>query len=665
MESDSTPWTLNTYNISLFRVGLRPNPHDDVLAASYSMEDLEHRGLSESDLSDDVANLYYELPYDACRIGDSHNCTTVCQNASMVFSSLETLASCIIYPYVSEALPKYNMTDDAADLARLYGYELNASGVATSVRNVISGCFDAFCAVHSKYYYGCDDPEYATNLDDSYGSFMGYEYSIPLNWTIPRVCQDVPALASPDIAGPGLLISYFMQSGIALSAWLLLRLFGTWTRNSIFIGCLISTGLKSTFSKISCIKLEKHESRARGFQERLEQSEHQILASLVLMTKRTARSMKSTWAWISEAAKEPWYVAEAARLRLEMSRQPIAVIAALVEFQKAQCFFMLAVQIGALLALKGKPQFLEAKSLLQLWNNAVLIRNIAISGFLPTSFVLFCLHREGLRSWYVFFITAVTVIVSAATLFVAKDPDESMILVDPVEQCGWNSFPTVFCGRGLASTLDDGATVLGFCLTLVMVLFFDLWRVVSWKDGYGNHIKVSSIRWLALYVMSWPIWNTWESLIRETPSLELFHLFGLDTAEGVYAAGTRLVILAIEIGFLYVFGLFFVGISRVVRPTFDDTNAVDFSRWNFGQIVSVTIWIPVLAEYLYYVISGIPKASEYRLPRPYHVVAESKSETMRDEMEYEGLELTEIRRRKLPQAEDDHSKGSAVRDEET
>ncbi|RMX87038.1 hypothetical protein D0868_15048 [Hortaea werneckii] len=45
----------------------------------------------------------------------------------------------------------------------------------------------------------------------------------------------------------------------------------------------------------------------------------------------------------------------------------------------------------------------------------------------------------------------------------------------------------------------------------------------------------------------------------------------------------------------------------------------DNSKWTFGQLIAVTIWAPILIEFLYSAIFGVEEAQEHRLIAPFKV----------------------------------------------
>ena len=91
----------------------------------------------------------------------------------------------------------------------------------------------------------------------------------------------------------------------------------------------------------------------------------------------------------------------------------------LIEFHKAQCFFMFAIQAAALAAKHGS--FLEQSSLQQIHNNDAFIDVLSTGGFLPITFVLYALRTVGYRSVYMFILSICTVAVSAGALLTREN----------------------------------------------------------------------------------------------------------------------------------------------------------------------------------------------------------------------------------------------------
>ena len=157
---------------------------------------------------------------------------------------------------------------------------------------------------------------------------------------------------------------------------------------------------------------------------------------------------------------------------------------ALAEFQKAQCFFMIAINIAALVN-RTKGGF-QPNNLQQLYNTYILIKSISISGYLPVTFTLFTLHLVDVVSWYLLVLSIVTVFISIATLFVVGNFSPSQDDLDYLSQqalsggpdsCGKKNL-AVYCykpiGGGYEYDSTDPASgaysMLVFCLVVLILL---------------------------------------------------------------------------------------------------------------------------------------------------------------------------------------------------
>ena len=133
----------------------------------------------------------------------------------------------------------------------------------------------------------------------------------------------------------------------------------------------------------------------------------------------------------------------AEKIQDEYHEHQETIIEGLIEFQKAQCFFMLAIQAAALAVKHGS--FLERSSLQQIHNDFAFIDILAAGGYLPIVFVIYTLRTVGHKSVYLLLLSGCTIGVSAAALL-----SREIIPMPPVgmsssySQCG-NVSPIAFC----------------------------------------------------------------------------------------------------------------------------------------------------------------------------------------------------------------------------
>lgn len=174
---------------------------------------------------------------------------------------------------------------------------------------------------------------------------------------------------------------------------------------------------------------------------------------------------------------------------------------ALVDFQKAQCFFMLATNTAAQVVVwRGgfKPTSLQ-----QLYNTYTFVRVLAVSGYLPITFTLFTLHLIGMVSWYILLLSFLSVASSIITLRAIgsfqpgsedmKDLNEWYSSGGP-ETCG-NSRLDTFCfipidyssgyqGPGSPAPESLGhstSQTLAFCLVVLVLLLVQQSKILGWR----------------------------------------------------------------------------------------------------------------------------------------------------------------------------------------
>ncbi|KAH0558885.1 hypothetical protein GP486_004485 [Trichoglossum hirsutum] len=377
----------------------------------------------------------------------------------------------------------------------------------------------------------------------------------------PDICYFIDASVNPDVGGIGTFISYFMQIAIALAAWTVLRFFDTWTRNVIFCFMCPFGFSRAKQKAVSCQKM------------------------------------------------------------LRGNRQHAALKTALVEFHKAQCYFMLALQIAALVALGDGFKVLESKNYQQLYNNIALVSDVSIGGLLLATFVLFCLHCEGMKSWYAFTLSTSTVFASIATFIKVSGFRAS---IDDVQNpgnfgsCGGNPSPTKYCLESYSYgddyyqylTPTDSAfskSVLICSLVVLALLFVDqceLFRPRDDNDSGSRDIndkppRVNSYEYLKVWIKDWPIWR------RPEPPAFLKWI-RLDTAERVIRSGTATLVLAIEIYYLTLFSALLTNLWQIFS---NNSTSTTTSSWSFGQIIAVTIWVPSTVEYIYLMSRRSPAVS--------------------------------------------------------
>ena len=335
--------------------------------------------------------------------------------------------------------------------------------------------------------------------------------------------------------------SYWMQNGIALVAFALLRLFDFWVY-------YVLLGLLYCIPGIRNAKAQAEKARRMGLRYRVPN-----------------------------------------------------LISALFEFQKAQCFFMIAVQAAAIIVVHGGG--FEAKNLQQLSNSYSAITLVAICGYLPVVFTLLNLHGAGKSSWYIIALSTITVIVSGVTAFSTRrfDPSANDLkylrnLTGSWASCGSKN-PTTFC---LSSRTVDPFDYVGgvkhsfiFCIIILGLIVLDRLRTtrafalarnkISDHQALKSTMSRPSKRWTATALSV-------VSKLSVVPSYySRMDVIGKKALSDLIYGFIWIIFLFFYCRAIYLLSTWINGQSGVIGP----------STWTFGQIVGITIWVPSLIQYLY------------------------------------------------------------------
>lgn len=113
---------------------------------------------------------------------------------------------------------------------------------------------------------------------------------------------------------------------------------------------------------------------------------------------------------------------EALQQHFECPRHMASLVAAFVDFQKTQVFFMLTVEVAVILALYN-ASYLNASSWAQLRENLSFMESVGYSGMEPIVFDMLILRKAGRSSWYISAASACCVLVSSITVFKSSTAD--------------------------------------------------------------------------------------------------------------------------------------------------------------------------------------------------------------------------------------------------
>ncbi|SCO43902.1 uncharacterized protein FFMR_07274 [Fusarium fujikuroi] len=295
--------------------------------------------------------------------------------------------------------------------------------------------------------------------------------------------------------------------------------------------------------------------------------------------------------------------------KVEESRIADATTNLLVEFQEAQVFFVLAIQIALLIATLRGAEFIDASSISSYLVDQQWIRQSAQFVLLPIVLNQLSLRRMCRSSVYSLLLCAVVLIMGAAVIYktaLSYQQDKLWGMFSSkfsVQECGYNTSLRAYCSGSSGFYLLPGPSVMPWIFVLYGVLVLE--KVA---------IAVSGLK-------RYKLWY-------ESPAVSKI----MDTTRLGAAVVLPVFYFASEIALLVFIGKACYLISHMVTPGED---------WNIGQLVAALIWAPVVAKYLYQILCGISKSLENRIPEKYAVV-KRRSDQKTDEVDKSGPHDSQI-----------------------
>ena len=327
---------------------------------------------------------------------------------------------------------------------------------------------------------------------------------------------------------------------------------------------------------------------------------------------------------------------KASIMQAHLCKYSPAIKSSLVEFHKAQCFFILAIEIAANIAVKRGSLNDGITTLQGLFNNYSLVGSVSISGFLPVTFTFLALHRAGMHSYYLLILSHCALVLSAVTMFSVGDfvispKDEENLLNASFTQypkCGSRD-PTTFCldtdyGDGIFSpeyltSMNFGYGAVGgpaLLFTCIVMALIDLDYL-----GLQRTSKYEVfVRWLSRWL---------ERLLRSK-----------NKPKSADPTQNSLAILKDCLYFcIWVWYIIFIALS--LEGLYNPANGAALSpvrSWTVGQIVAITVWAGPLLEFVKLSVrkclsyscikssqlmlsssEGLKKGLDYRTPHPFTI----------------------------------------------
>ena len=261
---------------------------------------------------------------------------------------------------------------------------------------------------------------------------------------------------------------------------------------------------------------------------------------------------------------------------------------------------MLAIQIAALRALKGMKGHLQLESYDHLFQNLDLLHAISVAGIAPIIFGLLILHLSGMRSTFIYFLTAVTFSLSLATRFfdniITFAPED---IVGPrriPKNCGGNPSPARYCSSvdpsdrlaDYQQSWEDQLVFIVSLLTLIMLFFNQFLRIRS-----PIYLSEAEEKWVTLY--------QWLRIcLTSRPRLQFLGQYRrLDciTMSVVLSIFTQFFLFSLQLAII----LMLLWHFTILQELSTEINSHG-GDWTLGQIIAVTVLFPPIVEYIYLAI---------------------------------------------------------------
>lgn len=277
-----------------------------------------------------------------------------------------------------------------------------------------------------------------------------------------------------------------------------------------------------------------------------------------------------------------------------------AIKSATVEFHKAQCFFMLAIDIATQVVVQQGSLNDLSSTLQGLYDKYNLIGSISMSSLTPITFTMLTLHSVNMRSWYLLSLSIATVVFLAVTLYTTgrfRPSPKDMLFIRAstnatFTQCGSRD-PSTYCFVSAPvweTTTDaggDGGDTLIFTLVVTTLMILDycgMQDISSYKS-----LKTWWLRQLSRVL------HASNRLFNPVPAYKSQSSSSITDEQAASIYTVNLLYLIIWIGYLWAFSLF---LARLVLPISASTNNVINRTWTFGQIIAITVWAMPLFEFL-------------------------------------------------------------------
>ncbi|CZT46297.1 uncharacterized protein RSE6_06706 [Rhynchosporium secalis] len=504
------------------------------------------------------------------------SCVEGCSKPEIIFSNWSNFYTCSWYPSLSAYLDRLDTNASTIDAFSSMGIQPNQSSLSQSVSSDIASCLSEYCESSDD----CQKSDLISqscsmeNLITTTGTVTTLNRTNAVICLRDNVCSST-GVVNPDIGGLGVIMSLLVQYTLSLSAIICHFLF--YIRYQLF---------------------------------------------------------RKWWLRKAKGAQRSESLSSAKRI---LARHLEALTSALVEFQKAQCFFSATLQIAAIIIL---PQYeYEENS-----KDQILLRLISANAFAPIVLTLSHIDLLGGRnSKYLLVLALVTFSLGSTTYWLSSPiwargrnfyrykapmlPLMSCSNIAPFAPCYLRNQSFLFkLWTGDSGIFYTQPRKIGLAVWIVTLLLL-IHKIVFIIGTLGIKPLPPLQRRFDQVTISFA--NTRDRLPSFSYVRKILGYFNALSLAITTKRQNQKVSVFMGKRRTWVYAQIIVGVMAVVMQLVSVIQVVLFSsniistKMSCGQIVAVGIWVPVLLEYGYLEIIGAAKCTEYRLQFPLVVTRET------------------------------------------
>lgn len=154
-----------------------------------------------------------------------------------------------------------------------------------------------------------------------------------------------------------------------------------------------------------------------------------------------------------------------------------------------------------------------------------------------------------------------------------------------------------FFSNSVAS--KTGIAMIIFALVVLVCMILDQVRLFASKKNHSGktHRRRTSVEISRDWLSSRPSLESYESFVAKRPWLAWTSNLNLDTGPGLLQGLENTLVFATELALLLLTIILLKDYGRILLPT--NYVVIDLETWTLGQVIAVTIWLPVLVEFVW------------------------------------------------------------------